>query len=108
MNITQLTSDEAKEYIATKNVFILDVRTPQEFRDSHLKNAKLIPVSELPNRIKEIEDQKEKDIIVYCHAGSRSLAACSILQKNGFTQIKNLKGGISHWIQNGNTVVRGT
>lgn len=77
---------------------ILDVRTPGEFNSGtgHLKNAILIPVGELENRLQELEFAKDKTILVYCRSGHRSGIASEILLKNGY-KIRDLQGGISHW-----------
>ena len=71
---------------------ILDVRSIEEFRSGHIKNAVNLP---LPN-INEIEIPKDKKIIVYCRSGSRSLTAAGELQKLGYKYIYNM-GGILDW-----------
>jgi phage shock protein E len=77
---------------------ILDVRTPGEFNSGtgHLKNAILIPVGELENRLQELESAKDKTILVYCRSGHRSGIATDVLIKNGF-KVRDLQGGINHW-----------
>ncbi|HRJ12066.1 MAG TPA: HesA/MoeB/ThiF family protein [Alphaproteobacteria bacterium] len=80
------------EELRNKNIFLLDVRNEDEFASGALENAKLIPLPVLQLRISELSPDQE--MIVYCHAGKRSLQACEILQKHGFHKIKTLKGGI--------------
>jgi rhodanese-related sulfurtransferase len=101
----EMTVAEVQELVIKPQVTILDVRTPQEFEKGHIQGAKLIPVTELNDRITELNPVKGKEILVYCYAGTRSRTACSILGKNGFTVIKNLDGGIAAWIKNGNKIV---
>ena len=85
---------EAKKKLENKEVFLLDVRNQNEYDIARLKNAKLIPLPELKNKLDEIP--KDKEIIVYCHHGNRSLEAARILKENGFN-VKSLVGGIDVW-----------
>jgi molybdopterin/thiamine biosynthesis adenylyltransferase/rhodanese-related sulfurtransferase len=76
-------------------MFLLDVREPYEFDFAHLKDSKLVPLGQLADRIEELD--KSKDIVVYCHTGVRSARAVEFLKSNGFTKVRNLKGGIKSW-----------
>jgi rhodanese-related sulfurtransferase len=75
------------------NVSLLDVRTIPEYKEGHLRDATLIPVSALANNLGMLKQDKNKKIIVYCRTGSRSVSASRILEANGFTPL-NVKGGI--------------
>ena len=75
------------------NVSLLDVRTIEEYKEGHLRDAKLIPLQTLPNNLHMLKADKNKKIIVYCRSGSRSVAASRILESHGFTPL-NVKGGI--------------
>ncbi len=75
------------------NVTLLDVRTIQEYKSGHLRDATLIPVQALSQNLGMLKQDKNKRIIVYCRTGSRSVSASRILEKNGFTPL-NVKGGI--------------
>ncbi|ATX79469.1 Rhodanese-related sulfurtransferase [Mariprofundus aestuarium] len=75
-------------------VFI-DVRTPEEYAEGHVENAKLIPVQELVERINEVP--KDKQVYVYCRSGKRSAQAATILAKAGYINIENVLGGITAW-----------
>ena len=75
------------------NVTLLDVRTIEEYKGGHLREATLIPVNELAQNIGMLKASKSKQIIVYCRSGSRSVSASRILEENGFTPL-NVKGGI--------------
>lgn len=95
----QITASQLKEMIdAGKQVTLLDVREPQEFQITHLPEAKLIPLGEVPTRMNELDTADE--IVVYCHHGMRSARAISFLQKMGFSKLKNLAGGIDAWAIN--------
>lgn len=84
-------------------VLLLDVRTPDEFtgkvRESfgHLKNAVNMPIQELESRLTELNTYKNKEIIVYCSHSHRSPRASHLLTENGFTNVKNMTGGMSAW-----------
>ena len=85
-------------------VFI-DVRTAEEYADSHIKGAKLIPVQHLATRMAEVP--KDKQVYVYCRSGKRSANASSMLAKAGFTNIENVVGGINAWKAENYPVVKG-
>lgn len=87
-----------------KNVFLLDVRTHDEFSKGYIEGATLIPVQVLSESLTKINSVKSKKIIVYCHSGNRSVAASRILVDNGFTPL-NLKGGITQWKNDGFSVL---
>jgi sulfur-carrier protein adenylyltransferase/sulfurtransferase len=80
---------------AGRKPILLDVREPFEYALCHLESSTLIPVDQLSHRLKELDLNSE--IVVYCHVGIRSAGAVSLLRKNGFTNVKNLTGGIDAW-----------
>lgn len=90
---------QAVQLINRSDAMVLDVRDASEFAAGHIPNARHIPVTELEKRIKEIEKLKARPIVVSCRTGSRSVAACGVLRKNGFTDVVSLKGGILAWQQ---------
>jgi rhodanese-related sulfurtransferase len=87
------------------NVILLDVRTAAEFNGTapdkfgRLKNAINIPVQQLPERLKELEGYKDKEIIVYCSHSHRSPQASYLLMQNGFKKVNNLQHGMHSWQQ---------
>ncbi len=83
-----------------ENLVFLDVRSVQEFDGTtsnlgHLKNAINIPISNIEERMGELEKYKGKDILVYCSISARSPRVSKILADNGFTKITNLFGGLT-------------
>lgn len=76
-------------------VVLLDVRNPLEWALTHIEGARLIPLSELPNRLGELSHDDE--IIVYCHRGIRSRQALALLGEAGFSRIYYVRGGIDAW-----------
>lgn len=85
-------------------VYLLDVRTPQEYRQAHLADARLIPIDQIERRIAEIP--KGRPIVVYCAVGSRSAQVFSFLARQGYAEVYNLDGGIVGWMQRGYPVLR--
>lgn len=79
-----------------KNYAFLDVRTESEYTSGHIPNSLHIPLQEIQGRISELENIKEKNIIVYCRSGARSSMALKSLLKNGYN-VFNLSGGILAW-----------
>ncbi len=75
------------------NVTLLDVRTIEEFKSHHVRDAQLIPLGELEKNLNKLEDHKNKRILVYCQTGRRSVSASRILENNKFTPV-NIEGGI--------------
>lgn len=92
-----ITSEDAKlELDKNSNIFLLDVRSQEEYDEGHIPNSMLMPVDELENLVlHEITDKNAK-IFVYCAAGSRSEIACEKLVNLGYTNVYNL-GGIIDW-----------
>jgi rhodanese-related sulfurtransferase len=82
------------------SVVLLDVRTKEEFEgktDDYgtIKNAINIPIQDLEKRVGELNDIKDKEIIVYCSFSKRSPRASYFLSTNGFKNVTNMEGGIS-------------
>jgi len=101
-----LSSDQARVLIDTEDPLILDVRTPWEFRMGRIANSVLIPVRELRGRLSELTAYRDRDILIYCATGARSVAAAHLLAANGFNRIYNLKRGIHDWARQRFPVVR--
>ena len=97
VNEWETTSIDLKKRIdAGDDVFILDVREPNEYQICKIPGSVLIPLGELPRRYAELP--KDKDIVAHCKMGGRSAKAMEYLQTVGFKRVKNLKGGILDWI----------
>lgn len=102
----ELTPQEISETIQRISPFILDVRSREEFTNGHLKGAKLIPVGTIRGRLEELKGYENENIIIYCHSGSRAVAAAKILIDNGFNNISNLHHGMMAWKRNDLPVVK--
>lgn len=94
MNIS---AEEAKKIMDSEEGYvILDVRTQQEYDESHIPGAILIPNTEIEERAEEILTDKDQLILVYCRSGRRSKMAAEALVQLGYTNIKEF-GGIIDW-----------
>ncbi len=97
VNEWETTSVDLKKRLdAGDDVFILDVREPNEYQICKIPGSVLIPLGELPRRYAELP--KDKDIVAHCKMGGRSAKAMEFLQSVGFKRVRNLKGGILDWI----------
>lgn len=93
--IPQISAPELKHRMDSgEDLFILDVREPAEYQSANL-GGKLIPLNTLPQRLEELD--REREIVIHCHAGVRSQRAAEFLQQNGFKKVVNLAGGILAW-----------
>ncbi len=77
-------------------VFLLDVRTPEEYRGGHIRGSVNIPLERLPAQLAITVPDKGKRIFVYCLSGSRSAQAVGWMTRNGYTDVTNI-GGIMSW-----------
>ena len=77
--------------------YFLDVRTEEEHKIKSIPDTNCIPVHEIEKRIVELDNYRDKRIIVYCRSGNRSGTATKILNENGFTAL-NMIGGMNGWI----------
>ena len=92
-----ITVQELKQRMdAGENLHLLDVRNPDEYEADNI-GAKLIPLGDLPDRLDEIEDWKDEEVLVHCRSGKRSAMAQQILEQNGFTHVRNVTGGMLAW-----------
>lgn len=92
-----ITVQELKQRLDAGDKFIfLDVREPWEHEEFNL-GAQLIPLGDLMNRAWEFEEHKADEIVVHCKSGGRSGMAQAILQAQGFTNVRNLMGGVLAW-----------
>ena len=92
-----ITVDELKERMDKgEKINLIDVREQFEFDEFNL-GGKLIPLGTLPNSLEQIDSLKDKEVIVHCKSGSRSAAAKQFLSQHGFTNVRNLTGGVTEW-----------
>jgi rhodanese-related sulfurtransferase len=94
--VRNIDTDTAKEHY-DNNVEFLDIREQHEFDQVRIPGSTLLPMSEMNNRWKEIP--KDKEVVVYCRTGNRSLVLLGQLAQMGYTNLMNLEKGIVDWHQ---------
>lgn len=94
---SKLTLLQATQLINTGKTLVLDVRDAAQFSAAHLRDARNIPLEDLPQRITELGKFKKKSVIVVCQSGTRTAKAQSTLKRAGFTEVHGLTGGIAAW-----------
>ena len=96
--MTTITVEELKSRIeGGEKLNILDVREPHENIEFNIGGS-LLPLGKIQTmQLDDIEDWKNDEIIVYCRSGNRSGQACLIMESAGFTNVRNLTGGMLEW-----------
>lgn len=74
---------------------LLDVREDWEFATCKIDGSTQIPMNTIPARLQELDEDAE--IVCICHHGARSMSVAAFLERNGFTKVTNLSGGIHAW-----------
>ena len=94
-----ITSNELIDKLETdENAFLLDVRSEEEYEESHIPDSKLLNIRNPQLFMDGLKDlDKSKNYYVYCHSGVRSVQACQVMKSFGFENLNNLLGGISEW-----------
>jgi phage shock protein E len=81
--------------LQTAGAFVLDVREPEEWVAGHIDGATLIPLGELPDRVKEVP--ADRQVVVVCRSGNRSQAGRDILLDAGLPSVTSMAGGVNDW-----------
>ncbi len=99
---TILSPDEFEKAISRANAQVVDVRTPEEFKEGHIKNSTLANWNKRPQFVKGTKKlDRSKPVYLYCLKGVRSHAAAEYLRSQGFAQVYELNGGIAKWNEAG-------
>lgn len=92
-----ITVKELKDKLENEDGFILiDVREPYEHEEFNV-GGNLVPLGNIPAALTDLAEYKDNEIIVYCRSGRRSANAQAFLQQHGFTNVRNLEGGMLAW-----------
>ncbi len=93
-----LTAPELAAWLADKardKPVLLDVREPWEFQTCHIAGSLPIPMHSIPERMQELDE--DATVVCICHHGARSMSVAAFLERNGFTNVINLTGGVHAW-----------
>lgn len=82
---------------AGDDLLLLDCRERDEHELSRIEGALLIPMGELPDRLRELDEHRAREVIVCCHHGVRSLRVAQWLRQHGFRGAQSMAGGIEQW-----------
>jgi rhodanese-related sulfurtransferase len=96
-NSMDITIEELKERMDKgEQLNLIDVREEYEFDEFNI-GATLIPLGELPDRLEEIEAWKDQEILIHCRSGARSGRAKEYLTSEGYSNVRNVLGGMLAW-----------
>lgn len=87
-----------------EHLYVLDVRTPQEYAEGHVPGAVNVPHDQLASRLAEVP--KDKDMVLYCKSGRRAGIAADLLAAAGYTRLSHLEGDMPAWIEQGRPVAK--
>lgn len=93
--VSTITTTDLKGKLNDKGTQFVDVRTPGEYKGRHISQFQNIPLDQLPAKLSKLDPKKETYVI--CQSGMRSSRAAGILKKAGFTNVVNVRGGMSQW-----------
>ena len=97
-DIPQISAVAARNRLRSReDLLLLDVRDPDELEKASIASSLSLPLSQLLERLDELQAWRQRPVIVHCHHGGRSLEACRILRQQGFERVENLDGGIEAW-----------
>ena len=77
-------------------MLLIDVRSPQEYKESHLEGAINLPLYDIEEKAREQIKKKDTPMIIYCQSGSRSRRAMQILRQEGYENLYEIKGGLDN------------
>jgi glyoxylase-like metal-dependent hydrolase (beta-lactamase superfamily II)/rhodanese-related sulfurtransferase len=97
-------AEEAPAWLAGRDAFVVDVREPHEYAAGHIPGAVSIPQADLAMRLAEIP--KDRELLMVCAGGGRSLRSGQFLQRQGYENVTNLAGGTNDWVKAGHPVER--
>jgi len=102
----KLVATDFKAKIDSNKLQLVDVRTPEEFKEGHIKNAGNIDFydSDFLTQMNKLD--KNKPLYIYCRSGGRSGKAAKQLKEQGFTEVYDLQGGILDWGKNNFEIVK--
>jgi rhodanese-related sulfurtransferase len=92
----RLSMQEAKQEMSRADIRLIDVRSPEEYRQGHIQGSVNIPLDRLPANLTRQVPDKNTPVFVYCLSGARSQSACRWMAQNGYNAVTNI-GGISDW-----------
>lgn len=93
--MNHISTAELRKIIRDRDKQFIDVRTPMEFQSQKIKQFKNIPLQSIKAELDNLD--RNKEVVLICRSGSRSMRAARILKKAGFTKLTNVVGGMNQW-----------
>ena len=104
-DVASVTLDTARADLDSGRVLVFDVREPSEHATGVAKGARLLPLSQLSQRAKEIPADASQPVLLICNTQNRSRKAADSLRQAGWTNVRYVEGGMSEWVRRGWPVV---
>lgn len=92
---------DLKKVLEDKKTIVIDVRTPEEYKEEHIAGTTLIPLNHLENEVEKLFPDKDQIIYLHCRSGGRSSVAASLMLSLGYKKVFNVTGGILAWKNSG-------
>jgi rhodanese-related sulfurtransferase len=102
--VRHVDANGAEKLIVEGRILVLDVRTPQEYEEGHIKNARLVDFQSPDFATKLGELNRDQTVLVHCAVGGRSAKSLATLEKLGFKDVVHLDGGFKAWVKAGKPV----
>ena len=93
----EISVTEAKQRLDSDDIVLVDCREQSEYDHCRIDGAVLIPMNEIPEKLDMLEPHRDKQIVVHCHLGGRSMKVTQYLRGQGFDKAQNMAGGIDAW-----------
>ena len=107
LGFKEIGPNDAVQMINHEDALLIDTRSDEEFNQSHILGAVNAPLALLEDRMKDLQQYRERKVIVYCETGRQSAHAGATLRSNGFTSVYKLAGGLMAWRSAGLPLERG-
>src|SRR5689334_3536162 len=94
----EISCQDVKAMLEAREDFVLlDCREADEYAIAKIDGARFLPMSEIQQRLGELDKDRARQIVVHCHHGGRSLRVAQWLRQQGFGQAQSMSGGIDAW-----------
>ena len=104
--LPHVTLEQARAEHEAGRVLMIDIREPKEHATGVAQGVRLMPMSQVAQRVSEIPKQADQPVLLICNTQNRSRAVTQALQEQGFTNIRYVQGGMSAWAQRGWPMVK--
>ncbi len=94
--------------LMNQGALVLDLRGRESYDAGHIGDARNVPAADLPNQLESLKKWREKSVITYCDSGRDGALAARTLQKQGFTKVFNLDGGLNAWVKDNLPLAKGS